>query len=168
MGAKRLLFGSEGRDQETIKAFAEDLEAHGGEACQITDASIDMSKAYIAGVGKYLPRADISFDPFHVIQLANKALEEVRREEARHEPLLKHSRWVWLKDRSQWTKTRAALFKSLSSVRLKTSRAWRLKDPCGSCLAAPTMPRRRESCWMPGIAGRAVTGWSPSNAWRTP
>jgi len=125
---RRLLFGCEGRDQGTIQAFADDLKAHGGDAAKITDASIDMSKAYIAGVEKHLPNAAITFDPFHVIQLANEALEEVRREEVRHEPLLKRTRWVWLKDASKWTKTQAGLFKSLSSARLQTTRAWRLKE----------------------------------------
>ena len=38
-----------------------------------------MSRAYIAGVGRHLPNAVITFDQFHVIQLANAALEEVRR-----------------------------------------------------------------------------------------
>jgi Transposase and inactivated derivatives len=42
-----------------------------------------MSKAYIAGVGRHLPEAAITFDRFHVIQLANAALEEVRRAEVR-------------------------------------------------------------------------------------
>lgn len=128
MDARRLLFGCEGRDQTTVQAFADDLKAHGGDAEKITDASIDMSKAYIAGVGKHLPNAAITFDPFHIIQLANQALEEVRREEVRHQPLLKGSRWVWLKDESKWTETQTELFQSLSSARLQTTRAWRLKE----------------------------------------
>ena len=71
MDARRLLFGGEGRDQTPVLAFADDLTAHGGDPKAITDASIDMSKAYIAGVGKHLPNAGIIFDRFHIIQLAN-------------------------------------------------------------------------------------------------
>ena len=128
MEAKRLLFGCEGRDQKTVEAFADDLKAHGGDPEQITDASIDMSTAFIAGVGKQLPNAEITFDPFHVIALANGALEEVRRDEVWQEPLLKGSRWIWLKDQSKWTKGQAELFKSLPTRGLKTARAWRLKE----------------------------------------
>ena len=128
MDAKRLLFGCEGRDQKTVEAFAEDLKAHGGDPEQITDASIDMSTAFIAGVGKQLPNAQITFDPFHVIALANEALEQVRREEVWEEPLLKGSRWIWLKDRSKWSNRQAELFKSLPTRGLKTARAWRLKE----------------------------------------
>ena len=78
---RRLLFACEGRDADTIKTFAEDLRAHGGDPDAVTAACIDMSRAYIAGVGRHLPKAAITFDRFHVIQLANAALEEVRRSE---------------------------------------------------------------------------------------
>jgi transposase len=128
MEEHRLLFGCEGRDQETVQAFAEDLKAHGGDPEKITDASIDMSKAYIAGVGKHLPNAEITFAPFHIIQLANQAVDEVRREEAKEEPLLKRTRWIWLKDRSKWTKTQSALFQALSGARFRTTRGHRLKE----------------------------------------
>jgi len=144
MDKKRLLFGCEGRDQTTIQTFAEDLKAHGGDAAEITDASIDMSKAYIAGVEKHLPNAEITFDPFHIIQLANEALEEVRREEVRHEPLLKRTRWVWLKDESKWTETQAGLFKSLSSARLQTTRAWRLKESLRDLFRTATSAKEAE------------------------
>jgi transposase len=63
-----------------------------------------MSRAYIAGIGRHLPNAAITFDRFHVIQLANATLEEVRRAEVRAEPALKRSRWMWLKDKKKWTK----------------------------------------------------------------
>lgn len=128
MEAHRLLYGCEGRDQETIQSFTMDLKAHGGDPEHITDASIDMSKAYIAGVGKHLPNAEITFDRFHIIQLANQAVDEVRRQEAKDEPLLKRTRWIWLKDVSKWTVPQTALFQSLSGARLATSRAWRLKE----------------------------------------
>gem|GEM_PF-5627881 len=70
----------------------------------ITAACIDMSRAYIAGVGRHLPNAAITFDRFHVIQLANAALEELLRAEVRAEPAMKRSRWMWLKDKKKWTK----------------------------------------------------------------
>lgn len=128
MEKNRLLYGCMGRDQETVHSFALDLKAHGGDPEQVTDVSIDMSKAYIAGVNKHLPKAEITFDRFHIIQLANEALDEVRRQEVKDEPLLKRTRWIWLKDRSKWTRSQIALFHSLSRTRLKTTRAWRLKE----------------------------------------
>jgi transposase len=36
-----------------------------------------------------------------VVQLANRAVDAVRREEARGERWLKKTRWCWLKDKGQ-------------------------------------------------------------------
>lgn len=126
--AGRLLFACPGRDHETVAAFAADLEAHRGRADAVTAACIDMSKAYIRGVGKHLPKAAITFDVFHVIALANKAVDEVRREEVRREPVLRRSRWTWLKDCHRWSLKQINQYHHLSRTRLKTARAWRLKE----------------------------------------
>ena len=87
-----------------------------------------MSRSYIAGVGKHLPEAAITFDRFHVVKLANEALEEVRRADLRTDPALKRSRWMWLKDRHRWTKTQIARHQDLSRRKLKTARAFRMKE----------------------------------------
>ncbi|MFT5869219.1 MAG: transposase [Paracoccaceae bacterium] len=87
-----------------------------------------MSRAYIAGVGRHLPNAAIIFDRFHVIQLANAALEEVRRAEVRAELALKRNRWIWLKDKEKWTKKQIAQHYTLPRMQLKTGRAFRLKE----------------------------------------
>ena len=125
---RRVLFACPGHDQNTVACFVDDLAAHGGDANRIEAACIDMSKAYIAGVGKYLPNAEITFDGFHVIQLANTAVDEVRRAEVREKPVLKHTRWVWLKDGWRWTRRQLDTFHTLSRTQLKTARAWRLKN----------------------------------------
>ena len=80
MNGARVIFATEGRDNATIKRFVADFKAHGGDSEAITDACTDLSKAYIAGVGQHLPNATLSFDPFHVVALANKAVDQVRRD----------------------------------------------------------------------------------------
>jgi hypothetical protein len=81
--AKRLLFATPGRDHATLQDFAQDMRAHGGNPLAIKHACIDMSAAYAKGIGKSLPNAQISYDRFHVVALANAAMDEVRREEMR-------------------------------------------------------------------------------------
>jgi len=44
---RRVLFATEGKDAATVKAFKEDLQAHGGKAAQIEEACLDMSGAFI-------------------------------------------------------------------------------------------------------------------------
>jgi len=125
---RRVLYACHGHDRHTVAHFAADLRAHGGDPQAIEAACIDMSKAYIAGVASELPQAAITFDGFHVIQLANAAVDAVRRAEVRDEPVLKHTRWVWLKDGWRWTHRQLQTFHALSRTRLKTARAWRLKN----------------------------------------
>ena len=63
------------RTAATVKEFADFLEAHGGRREAVTDASIDMGAAFEAGIKENLPNAEITFDKFHVIKLANEAVD---------------------------------------------------------------------------------------------
>jgi len=98
---RKLLFGTKGKDNETAKRFVADLEAHGGDPEKVTDAAIDMSKAFIKGVKEQLPNAVVTFDPFHVIRLMNDCLAKVRAEEARQFPdVLKRAATCFSRTRS--------------------------------------------------------------------
>lgn len=125
---RRLLFGTAGKDHETVKAFTEDLKAHKGIPENITAACIDMSKAFIKGIREALPNAEITFDPFHLIQLMNDALGKVRAEEARLFPELLHgSRYVFLKNPENLTEKQDETLTKLSRYRLKTAKAYLIK-----------------------------------------
>lgn len=124
---RRLLFACEGRDKAVVRAFVKDLEAHGGEADQIESVCIDMSKSYVAGVGEHLSEAEITFDPFHVMAIVNKAVDQVRRQEAKTEPVLKKTRYLWLHNEATRSQRQQEHFDSLPKSRLKTARAWRIK-----------------------------------------
>jgi hypothetical protein len=50
MDQRRVLFVTEGRGADTVEAFADDLEAHNGDASRIKQVCIDMSGAFIKGV----------------------------------------------------------------------------------------------------------------------
>lgn len=125
---RRLIFATPGRDARTLQRFTEDLACHQGQSDQIRHASIDMSKAYISGLGQHLPNAEITFDRFHIIQLANKAVDEVRKAEVRHDSRLKRTKWAWLKDMAQWSKKQLEATYDLTRSNLKTARAWRIKE----------------------------------------
>jgi transposase len=126
--AARLLYACEGRKAEVVAQFADDLQAHGGCAENVRNLCIDMSASYRAGVGEHLPWAAIAFDEFHVIQLLNKAVDEVRRQEVKQAPQLKRSRYLWLKDQHAWTRKQILHFYDLSRMSLKTHRAYRIKE----------------------------------------
>src|SRR5476651_617348 len=57
-----------------------------------------MSPAFIKGVNEHLPEARVTFDKFHVVAHASKALDAVRRQQQKLDPRLKGMRWTLLKD----------------------------------------------------------------------
>ena len=125
---RRLVFATPGRDASTFKRFAEDLKAHGGDPAAITDISMDMAGGFKAGARAQCPQAALSFDPFHVVQLANAALDEVRRAETKREPELKGSRWGLLKSAENWSYSQQTQMHHLQRSGMKTARAWRMKE----------------------------------------
>ena len=93
----------------------------------ITEVCSDMSSAFIDGIERALPNAEITFDRFHVMQLAGHAVDLVRREEQKHVKELKRSRYVWLKNPWNHKAHEQVLFADLSKRNLKTVRAFNLR-----------------------------------------
>ena len=124
---RRLLFGTVGRDGDTLAAFVEDLKLHGGEAEQIQDVCSDLSPAFIKGIREHLPQAEITFDRFHLMKLMNEALDAVRREESPSTPGLKKTRYDWLKNPGDLTQSQKKRLKGLKSMNLQTVEAYQMK-----------------------------------------
>lgn len=74
----RLVWAAPGRDRKTVEKF---LDLLGAKRCeQIELVSCDMAESIASAVGERCPNAVRCVDPFHVIQLATDALDEIRRE----------------------------------------------------------------------------------------
>ena len=96
-----VVWAGEGKSADTAEAFFDQL---GPERCaQIQAVTMDMGGAFIKAVKAKCPNAQIAFDPFHVVKLANAALDDVRREEVRLRKgtiegrTIKGTRWTLLK-----------------------------------------------------------------------
>ncbi len=68
----------------SIRDFKEHLEQHQGDPEQIEEYCSDMSLAFIGGMAKEFPGAELTVDKFHVMKLINDALgvrptERIRR-----------------------------------------------------------------------------------------
>lgn len=126
----RLLYATQGRDASVLGRFRLDLITHGGEPEQIEELCMDMLPAYLHGAVAHFPRAEITFDKFHVLRLLNEGVDQVRREEQRDSPELKRTRYLWLKNRSRLRADQVEKLEALlrpSSMARKTARAYRLK-----------------------------------------
>lgn len=147
---RRVLFVTEGRDAATLKAFADDFKAHGGDPLAIESISIDMSPAFIKGVTDNLPNATITFDKFHVIAHASTAVDKMRRIEQRTDPALKGLRWKLLKDRDALKPAaRAELDLFVRQVATKrTARAWLYREQLREILARKQINVVRTMLWQ--------------------
>jgi transposase len=127
---RRVVFVTEGKDSSTIARFAEHLATHKGAPGQVKSVSIDMSPAFIKGVGESLPKARITFDKFHVVAHASAAVDATRRLEQRTDPSLKGLRWTLLKDRMRLSdQGRADLDALIAKAATKrTARAWLYRE----------------------------------------
>lgn len=130
MEQRNVLFVAEGRSHETVKKFATDVENHQGKAESIIQVSCDLSSAFIRGITENLPNAKITFDKFHVVKLINRAVDQVRREEVKTQPILHKSRYAILKNENNLTIMQKEKRKEiqLSKLNLKTIRAMHIRE----------------------------------------
>jgi transposase len=132
---RELLFLTEGREGAAVAAFVEELRAHGGKPGQIELVAMDMSPAYRQGVRAHLPHARIVFDHFHVMQMAGRALDEVRKELRREGAELAGDLWsirgnVWTRSAEQQARRQA-----LCQQYPKLGRAMMLRETLQDVLA---------------------------------
>jgi transposase len=122
-----------GRNAQTLQAFFALLGHH---KASIRAVSIDMSGGYEKAIRDALPDAEICFDPFHVIRLAQRAVDQVRRDEwnaheRSHTPKgrwIKGTRWSLLKSPAKQSTEQLALLAEVQHANKPLYRAFLLKE----------------------------------------
>ena len=129
MATPKVLFVTEGKDASTLERFKTDLEEHQGNPSHIKEICCDMSPAFISGVERHFPEAQLTFDKFHVLKIINEAVDEVRRQEQQNRPELKRTRYLWLKNPGNLKENQAATLAALQikGLNLKTARAYHIR-----------------------------------------
>jgi transposase len=106
-------------------------------ASRLTAVSMDMTSGYAASVRDHAPQAEIVIDNYHVVALATKALDEVRREHWNElratgagdaAKAFKDARWSLLKNPEDLTDRQAATLAALKTAGGKVPRAWAHKE----------------------------------------
>jgi transposase len=106
-------------------------------AGRLTAVSMDMTGGYAKSVRDHAPQATIVIDNYHVVQLATKALDEVRREHWNElrgagQPdaakQFKHDRWALLKNPDELTDRQATTLAAIQAGGGKVARAWAMKE----------------------------------------
>jgi transposase len=124
---KRVLFVVEGKDKRTFDEFSGELSNHNGDPSGIQTICMDMSPSFIEGALERFPNANITFDRFHVTKLANDAVDQIRRAEARMNDLLRNTRFIWLKRPENLTERQREKASMLQMLNFATARAYQMK-----------------------------------------
>jgi transposase len=133
---------------------AQQAEAKVGErASKLVAISMDMGPGYAKSAREHAPQAVICIDNYHVVQLATKALDEVRREhwnelrragEQDAAKDFKGARWSLLKNPEDLTEPQIETLAALHAAGGKVPRAYTLKETVRAIFA-------------PGLTVAAVT-----------
>ena len=129
---KRLLWIGKDRTAKTFLGFFRMLGRV--RSARLKFVCSDMWKGFLGVIRKKAPGALHILDRFHIMALMNKAMDKVRAGEAKrlkqagYPPLLKHSRWSFLKRVWNLTKKQAVKLKELLKYNLQTVRAYLLRE----------------------------------------
>lgn len=132
----KIVWGTTGKDAAAFDRFFTDALPEGA-AAQIESVSMDLGLAYRKPVRAHAPQAAICFDPFHVVQLATKALDTVRRQQWQLARTLsdkqiarnyKGARWALLKNPENLTDTQRSTLEELKRGGGALARAYDLKE----------------------------------------
>lgn len=121
---KRVLDVALGRDELTTRRLLRSLPL----TESVKTVTIDMLPAYKNAAHEELPRAEVIHDRFHVAMNLNRAVDQVRRAEARRLPALRGSRYIWLRNPETRSAAQNADFDYLMKLELRTAKAYALKQ----------------------------------------
>ena len=153
--AGRVVWAAEGKTAATLEAFYDQLGEAG--CAQLQAVSMDLGRAFKWATDAKAPQARQCVDPFHLVALANEAINKARRwawnrerDRARKAPAaprrrgrpptgssppprdrarwVKNSRWALLKDPATLTPTQLQVLHELRRNRSVLYRCWQLKE----------------------------------------
>ncbi len=147
----QIVWGTEGNSEAAADRFFTELGKSRSHAVEVI--SLDMGPGYAKSAREHAPNAIIAIDPYHVVALANRALDEVRRgywnelrqlgdrDAARR---FKDARWSLLKAP-----------KNLNENQARTLR--RLKGAGGEVWRAYTLKEALRAIFAPGLTVKDIT-----------
>jgi len=130
-GSRRLLWIGKDRTDACIESF---FKWFGLRARWLRFVCSDQHKPYVKAIARYAKRAVHVLDRYHVVARLNKAIDEVRAEEAKrmkregYDPVLKKSRWCLLKRPENLTDNQRDKLADVLQYNLRTVRAYLLKE----------------------------------------
>jgi transposase len=133
-----VVWAAEGKDADTLSSFFDELGPE--RTAHLQAISADMGAAYASAIAERAKdgalTARVCFDPFHVVKMANEAIDKCRRwawNELRRSGedtarWVKNTRWALVKDPGDLTTSQRLVLEELRKGRSVLYRAWQLKE----------------------------------------
>ncbi|MGH2713886.1 MAG: ISL3 family transposase, partial [Thermoleophilaceae bacterium] len=142
----KVVWGAEGRDSATVDGFFNELGPV--RAARLQAVSMDMSAGYEKSVQAAAPQAVVCFDPFHVVALGTRALDQVRRStwnelralDGTRARMFKGARWALLKNPEDLSDEQAAQLRKFRRRGGALWRAYTLKEALRAIFAGDLTP----------------------------
>jgi transposase len=168
-----VVWAAEGRDHTTLEAFYDELGPAG--CARLEAVSLDLGAAYKLATDHKAAQARQCADPFHLVKLANAAIDKARlwawNLERQRNPKpqrprgrppkgssptptrprwVKHTRWALVKDPDQLSDTQLDVLHQLRRERSVLYRCWQLKEGLRDLyrLAQPHDAPRHLDWWL--------------------
>lgn len=127
----RVVWMGHGRNKKTLDAFFKNLTKK--QKRSIEAVAMDMWEPFINRVRHYLPKAQIVFDFFHVVQSFGRVIDQVRRREyarakGQNRDVIKDSRYLLLKNKENLTEEQRPRLKQLLEINKTLASVYILKD----------------------------------------
>ena len=131
---QQVLHLADGRGRDVLDDFYGNVLGEAG-CAQLEAVAMDMWAPYIASTQAHVPDAEakIVFDKFHIASHLGTAVDEVRRSENRElrrqgDDRLVGSKYDWLRNPWNMSRTKWQAFTRLRTSRLRVARAWAIKE----------------------------------------
>jgi len=129
----RVIHVADGRGRDSLEGFYDNLGSAVRRICRVT---MDMHAPYIEATFRFVKGAatKIAFDKFHVAQLLDRAVDQVRRREARAlrregDETLKGTRYLFLENPAHQSRESWNRLQQIRKITtLAVGRAWGLKE----------------------------------------
>ena len=117
----------EGRTKESVDKLCKEGLSE-AQRNDVKTICTDMWDPFIYGSKKYFVNSLHCHDNFHLVGYLNKAVDKVRRREVKTQEELKKTKYIFLKDKLNFTEKQRLKFESISTGNYEVSRAWKVKE----------------------------------------
>lgn len=128
MDEKDILHIAEWKKSDVLFQFAKDLFKHWWDSENISEISMDLWPAFKKWADIYFWKADVVYDKFHVIQLVNKTVDEVRKRVAVWDKSLKKTKLLFLMNKDKLKDKQKIKLKGILKDKIEIAEAYAIRE----------------------------------------